>query len=124
MTRATRLFALVCLGSTLGLAQSWYGALVNSKCYDSLERNHSPDDALTSVDRDRHGEILYCAPNAKTKSFGVVLDDGSRLKFDPAGNAQAADFVRRTGKKPIFLVDVKGQVSHHTVSVSSISLAR
>jgi hypothetical protein len=124
MTRFTRLAALLCLGCTLGLAQTWYGALVSSKCYDSLERNHSPDDTLTSVDRDRHGEILYCAPNAKTKSFGVVLDDGSRLKFDSAGDAQAADFVRRTGKKPIFLVNVTGQINRHVVSVSSISPAR
>jgi hypothetical protein len=124
MALISRLSALVCMASVLCFAGSWFGALVDSKCYNALERNKNPGDTLSSVDRDRRGEIQYCTPNAKTKSFGIVLNDGSTFRFDAAGEAKAADLVRGAGKKSPVLVNVTGEEQKNTIKVDSVSMAR
>jgi hypothetical protein len=123
MRRATRLAALLCFLSALSSAASWSGTLVDSKCYDARERNVNPTDTLTSVDRDTNAEIRYCSPSAKTKSFAVVQSSGLSFRLDPAGNAQAAELVRKTGRNSRFAVAVNGEMNKNTVTVDSISLA-
>ena len=59
-----KLAILICLASTLGLAESWSGALVDSKCFASEESNVNLHDSLTNVDRDRGMEIRFCSPSA------------------------------------------------------------
>jgi hypothetical protein len=122
MSLKTRLPALLCLVSAVGLAETWSGFLVNSSCYESLESNHNPNDTETYVDRDRAAEVRYCAPNQKTKSFAVVEGDGESFALDPAGNVKAAALVRQTGKKQLWPVNVSGQREKREVKVSSISL--
>lgn len=120
-----RVVALFCLSSPLGFAESWSGALVDSKCYGYMERNVNPTDTLTYVDRDKNSEIRYCSANAKTKSFAVVLQDGLNVNLDNAGNAKAAELVRNTGKKSLFVVTVTGELSkRNMVKVDSILMAR
>jgi hypothetical protein len=123
MSLKTRLPALLCLASALGLAETRTGFLVNSSCYGSLERNHNPNDTLSFVNRDRGAEVRYCAPNGKTKSFAIVGQDGQTAKFDAPGNVKAAELVRQTGKKSLWPVNVTGQLQRGKVSVDSISLA-
>src|SRR5580704_16132508 len=124
MPRAMRLAAFLCLSSALSFAGSWSGALVDSKCYDSEERNVNPTDTMTSVDRDKDLEIRYCSPSAKTKSFAVVQQDGMGFKLDSVGNAKAAELVRKTGKKSHFAVAITGEMSRNTIKVDLISIAR
>jgi len=120
-----RIAALLAAVSGLAFADSWVGALVDSKCYAALERNRSPTDQLYNVDRDRGEEVLYCSPSVKTKAFGVVPRDGRRsFDLDAAGNAQAADLVAKAGKKKAYVVDVSGQRAKNTVTVDSLSLAK
>jgi hypothetical protein len=120
-----RIVALFCLSSALSFAESWSGALVDSKCYGYRERNVNPTDTMTYVDRDKNSEIRFCTPNAKTKSFAVVLQDGLSFDLDTAGNAKAAELVRNTGKRPLFVVSVSGEMGkRNTVKVDSISIAR
>jgi len=97
---------------------------VDSKCYDSAERNVNPTDTLTYVDRDKNQEIRYCSPSARTKSFAVVQPDGLSFKLDSAGNAKAAELVWKTGKKSLFAVAITGEMSRNTIKVDSISMAR
>jgi hypothetical protein len=123
MSLKTRLPALLCLASALGLAETWTGFLVNSRCYESLESNHNPNDTETYVNRDRGAEVRYCAPNVKTKSFAVVGQDGQTVKFDASGNVKAAELVRQTGKKTFWPVKVTGQLQQGKVIVDSISPA-
>jgi len=99
-----RLTTLACLAATLALAGSWSGALVDSKCWGIEERNVNPTDTLTYVDRDGNLKIRLCSPSPKTKSFAVVQNDGLSVNLDSAGNAKAAEFVRKTGKKSLFTV--------------------
>ena len=123
MTLTIRLAALFCLASALSFAESWSGVLVDSRCYDSMQRNVNPTDTLTNVDRDMNQQIRYCSPNARTKSFAVVLPEGMSFRLDSAGNAEAAQLVRKAGKKSRFVVAVTGTITKGTVKVDSILLA-
>jgi len=123
MALTIRLAVLFCLASAVSYAESWSGVLVDSKCFDSMERNVNSTDTLTNVDRDTNLEIRYCAPNAKTKSFAVVPPEGMSFRLDPAGNAEAAQLVRKAGKKSRFAVAVTGTIAKGTVKVDSILLA-
>jgi len=119
-----RLAALFCLSSALSFAGIWTGALVDSKCYASEERNVNPTDTMTYVDRDRNLEIRFCTPRAKTKSFAIVQADGTVVTLDAGGNAKAAELVRGTGKQSRFAVAVTGALSKDTISVDSIAMAK
>jgi hypothetical protein len=123
MSLKTRLPALLCLAAGLAMAETWSGFLVNSNCYESLESNHNPTDSETYVDRDRGAEVRYCAPNAKTRHFAVVQEDGLSFTLDPAGTLKAAQLVKQTGKKSLWPVIVTGQREKGEVKVNSISLA-
>ena len=124
MALTMRLAALLCLSSALSFGGAWSGFLVDSKCYDAEERNVNPTDTLTNVDRDGNRELRYCSPSAKTKFFAVVQSDGPSLKLDLAGNAKAADLVRKIGKKSLLTVAVTGEISRNTIQVDSISGTR
>jgi hypothetical protein len=124
MALVVRLATVVFLASTVCLAGNWSGALVDSKCYDSLERNVNPHDTLGNVDRDRGQEIRYCSPTGKTKAFAIVDHDGYRFKLDVGGNTQAAELVQKTGKKPLYIVAVTGEMKKKTIKVDSISVIR
>jgi hypothetical protein len=121
---AVRIAALVCFSSALSFAESWSGALVNSKCWAAEERNVNPTDTTTYVDRDRNLEIRLCSPNAKTKSFAVVQPDGLSFQLDAAGNTKAAELIRQTGKGSVFTVAITGERMKNTIKVDSISIAR
>jgi len=120
----TRLSLLFCLWSALSFAGSWSGVLVDSKCYDSEQRNVNPTDTMTAVDRDVNLGIRYCSPKQKTKSFALVQSDGSTFQLDSAGNTKAAELVATTGKRPRFAVAVTGEMDKSTIRVDSISTAR
>jgi hypothetical protein len=124
MTLVMRLATLACLSAPLTLAGSWSGVLVNSKCWAFEENNVNPTDTLTSVDRDRNLEIRACSPNAKTKSFAVVLPDGLSFQLDAAGNTKAAELIRQSGKQSVFTVAVTGEMTKNTVKVDSIATNR
>jgi hypothetical protein len=124
MTIAVRLAALILLSGALLFAGTWSGTLVDSKCFESAERNVNPNDTQTAVDRDMNAEIRYCAAHAKTKSFTVVQSDGSSFRLDAAGNAKAAELVRTTGRKSLLAVTVSGEMTGNTVKVAAISNAR
>ena len=121
---SVRLIALLFLSSALSLAGSWSGTLVDSKCFDSEERNVNPTDTLTHVDRDQNQELRYCSANPKTRSFAVVQPDGLSFKLDPAGNTKAAEIVRKVGKKSRLAVTITGEMDRNTIRVDSISMSR
>jgi hypothetical protein len=115
-----RLAFLFLLAMAQGFSANCLGALVDSRCYEAMERNVNPFEPSTAA-RDRNLEIRYCAPRAKTKTFAIVLEDET-LTLDSTGNSKAAELVRRAGKKPYFVVAVTGEVNGEEVKVDSISL--
>jgi hypothetical protein len=119
-----RAATVLCLTSALSYAESWTGALVDSKCHGYREHNVNPNDTVTYVDRDTREEIRYCSPNAKSKAFTIVLREGPSFRLDSPGNTQAAQRVRNAGKKSVFVVAVTGELNKSTIKVDSISIAR
>src|SRR5579862_599165 len=105
-------------------ARSWSGYLVDSKCYEIEEQNVNPSDTNTYVDRDKDLEIRLCSPNAKTKSFAVVPQDWKMVRFDPAGNAKAAELVHNTAKQRVYLVTIAGEMDRDSLKVDSISMTK
>jgi hypothetical protein len=116
--------ALMFLASGLSFAGSWRGVLVDFRCYDSEEHNVNPHDSLTYVDRDRDWEIRFCSPSAKSKSFALVQADGQSFQFDADGNRKAAELVRQTGKKQLYVVVLTGEANGKKLMVESIALAK
>jgi hypothetical protein len=107
-----------------GMAQSWSGLLVDSKCYDAEERSVNPNDRLTHVERDQNLEIRMCAPKTNTKSFAVVEHGEDSFKLDAAGNARVSELLKETGKKSFHEVTVVGEMENNTPVVDSISSDR
>ena len=114
-------FSFACASA---FAEDWKGILVDSKCYGAEERNVNPTETLTAVDRDRNQEIRYCSPNAKTKTFAIIVPDGRDLRLDSGGDAKAADLVRKIGKRSMLEVSITGGVNGRKLRVDSISPAR
>lgn len=111
------LFSLV---PALSFAESWSGVLVDSKCYDSEERNVNPWEPY----HDQALSVRLCHPTAHTKTFAIVEPDWLRLKLDSSVNAQAAELVRKADKKPYLGVVVTGERNKDTVRVGTISAAK
>jgi hypothetical protein len=122
MAFAMRVAVLACLSSTLGLAESWSGTLVDSRCWDSEENNTRATSIY--VDRDSNLGIRLCSPKAKTRSFMVVLPDGLNLKLDATGNEKAAELVQKSDKKNGVNVVITGETNGNTIKVYSMSMAR
>lgn len=121
--RTIALAALACLTAAPGFAQSVTGFLVDSNCYESVERNVDPWETNPYVDRDRDWEVRFCSPNRKTKSFSLVNHDGLSFKLDAAGNTKAAELVGSTRKKSLLEVSVTGEINKGGIKVSSIAIA-
>src|SRR5579862_3702955 len=119
MVGVIRLLFLFSLAASLSFAETWYGRLVDSGCYESEERNINPKDTLLYVDRDQNWEIRFCSPKAKTKSFTIVEPTGESFKLDSAGNAKAAELIRTSGARQPY-VTVTGEMTQNTVKVDSI----
>jgi hypothetical protein len=68
--------------------------------------------------------IKHCPPKAKTKSLGLVQKDWTIFKFDPAGNAKAAEFVMNTRKQGVYLVTIVGNLDGRILKVESVSMAK
>jgi hypothetical protein len=115
---------LFCLSPALGLAASWPGYLVDSKCYEAIEPNVSPTDSGSDVDRDRSYQARYCHPTGKTKTFVFMQQNGLDFRLDGAGNAKAAEFVRNVGKKAASLVTLTGERSGGFIQVTTIAPVR
>ena len=120
--------AFVCVMPTSAFAQSSSesGYLVDSKCYDAIERDVSPFAISIYLARDKDQEIRLCTPNSKTKSFAVVggPDNLTIFKLDPIGNELAVAFVRKFGKKSFRQVTVVGEKHYDTIVVNTISNAK
>ena len=114
ITRFVSIFSLV---SSLAVAGTWSGFLVDAGCFRSAEDNHNVSDS--PVLKDVGLEIRLCHPKAKTHAFAIVQSDGEAVALDSAGNTQAAQLVRQGLKSPWY-VTANGEIRKNTIAVSSI----
>lgn len=119
-----RIVALLFLTSTLSLAGTWTGTLVDARCWGYAENDVGQKTTLQYVDRDRNLEVRLCSPTAKTKTFAVIPPDGIGLTLDANGSAKAAALMKSAPKHAVIGVTVSGERSRDTIQVSSIAAAR
>jgi hypothetical protein len=121
MTMTLRLACLLCMVSVLSFAGSWTGALVDTNCYTTAQRNSSHGHPASG---DTKRAVRSCAPSGKTMSFSVVQQVGMAFNLDSDGNEKARELVLKEGKKSPFMVHVTGDVSEDNLKVDTISIAK
>lgn len=124
MTRIRQVAFLITLLPLAGFAQTSEGVLVNSTCYYNVDNNVNPAGRNVDAARDRDFELRFCHADARTKAFAVVQSDGQSFKLDNAGNAKAAEIVRKGNPKNMFVVQVTGKIHNESIAVDSITLLR
>ena len=98
--------ATVTLFSTLALAETWTGTLVDNMCKDK------PDLA---------SHTKKCALNCAKSGFGLVTG-GKFVKFDSAGNAKAVTALKASSKEKDLQATVTGTLQDDTIQVESIQI--
>lgn len=115
-----RLAALFFFLTTAGLASTWSGFLVDSRCWTSRQNNVTIE--ATTVARAMNADVRFCSPTRDTKRFAVVLHDWRKFRFDPTGNVRAAQVVAKSPSGSSYNVTVKGLLSDkRTIKVAALS---
>jgi hypothetical protein len=79
MRRILTMCAVVAVFTTLALAESWTGKLVDAGCADQQKGDQQ--------------KMATCDPSSTTTAFALVAS-GKIFKFDDAGNAKAAEALK------------------------------
>jgi hypothetical protein len=119
MTLTVRLAFFLSLASVPSFAAHWSGALVDSECYATAQKNVSFEHPGSTNTR---RPIRSCSPNEKTKSFAIVQVNGMAISLDSDGNEKARAFVLKEGKKSPFMINVVGEMSQDALKVDTISM--
>jgi hypothetical protein len=91
-------------------AETWKNVnVVDSQCVEKVKAN--PDKHTTKCS-------LACAD----EGYGILTPDGTYLKFDAAGNAQAKAAFESTKKTDHLRADVEGTKSGDEIKVTSFKL--
>jgi len=106
MLSMKRLAGLLTLFSSLALAETWNGTLVDVMCKN----------------QDLAGHTTKCAIGCAKSGYGLVLADGKFVKFDEAGNAKALAALKATSKEKDLKAKVTGALDGDTVQVESVEL--
>ena len=106
--------ALLLLGASLGLANSWTGKLVDAECVDRQKMDQQSDKKGT--------DTAGCAPSRSTTNFAVQTKDGRLLRLDPTGNAKAAEMMHDATTAKSVAVTISGTQEGRTVRVDKIEL--
>lgn len=109
MKKVALLLATLALAQ-LAVAETWENvSLMDSNCA-----------ARAKADPDAHTRA--CMLKCSKAGYGVITSDGDFLKFDDAGNAKAAELLKKTDKADHLRVKVSGERQGDQLKVESISL--
>ena len=97
---------LFVLGSSLALAETWTGTVVDVMCKDKDLANHTSK----------------CAIACAKSGFGVVLADGKFMKFDESGNSKALAAVKATSRDKDLKAKVSGTSDGDVITVETIEI--
>lgn len=114
--RTTRLLALFCVVSMLGIAglqaapETWsHASLMDTQCATKFKDNP-----------DKHDK--KCALQCQKAGYGIYTQDGTFLKLDPAGNQKAVDALKNTSQTDSLHVTVTGERQGDTIKVASLKM--
>lgn len=105
MNRIIQVGIIAVVTGGFALAGTWSGELVSARCMQESygAKANSPEG---------------CSPTAGTNVFGVKTADGTVLRFDAAGNREAAAALREAPRKQN--VTVSGALEGKTLKVESM----
>lgn len=110
MRRATVLMAVFLALPAFAAAENWSNvSMIDSQCSTKAKAN--PDAHTKS-----------CAMACAKSGFGILAKDGSYLKFDAKGNAEAMKLLESTNKADHLRVDVSGTKEGSVIHVQSLKL--
>jgi hypothetical protein len=92
--------------STLALADSWTGTVVDVMCKS----------------KDLAGHTAKCAVSCSKGGYGLVLSDGKFVKFNETGNAKALASLKATAKEKDLKAKVSGTLENDVINVESIEI--
>ncbi|MBM3775034.1 MAG: hypothetical protein FJW37_07685 [Acidobacteria bacterium] len=100
------LLALALALSSLAAEESWTGLLTDAMC----------------ARQDQSVHPVSCMIGCAKGGFGLVLENGRFLKFDPAGNEKALAALKATSKEKQVEATVKGSLAGETIAVTALEL--
>ena len=105
---------------TAGLASTWSGFLVDSRCWTSRQDNVTME--ATTVARATNADVSFCSPTRDTKRFTVVVHDWRKLRLDPTGNVRAAQVIAKAAEGSSYSATVQGLLrDKKTIEVAALS---
>ena len=120
MKKAMILFSIT---STLCLAETWTGKLVDATCADQSRSSSPSANSGQSTTGQNAKDMSACAPKESTTSFALQTSDGRVIKLDSAGNTKAADTFKANSKanRGDMQVTVTGTMTGDMVQVDNIN---
>jgi len=95
---------------TLVWAETWKNVpLIDAMCLSKVK-----------ADPDKH--TTECLIQCSRSGYGILLSDGTYLRFDEAGNKRALDALKATKKKAGIRVTVTGDRTGNIIKVTSIAI--
>ena len=101
-----KLVVPVLLLSGVAMGDSWNGTLIDVMCKDRDPAAHTRD----------------CAVKCSESGYGLVLSDGTFLKFDADGNTKALEVLKSADKEKDLTAEVTGTAEDGAIKVESIKL--
>lgn len=98
--------AAFAFSSTLALAETWTGTVVDVMCKNNDLASHTRD----------------CAISCAKSGYGIVLADGRFIKFDERGNVKALAALKATSKDKELKAKVTGALKDEVIQVESIQI--
>ena len=113
-----KVMILLSIASTLCLAETWTGKLVDATCAEH-GKNTNPSAASGQSSKDMNA----CTPRENTTSFAIRIPDGQIIKLDSTGNKLAADTFKANSKsnKGEMVITITGTITGDTVQVDSVN---
>jgi hypothetical protein len=99
-----RLIAGFALTTTLALAETWSGTVVDVACKKNDLAKHTRE----------------CAISCAKSGYGIVLADGKFIKFDEHGNVAALKALKGSSKESDLKAKVTGTLKADVIQVESI----
>lgn len=99
-----KLLAGLALFSSLALAESWNGIVVDVMCKNNDLASHTRE----------------CAISCSRSGYGIVLADGKFIKFDERGNAKALAALKGSSKDKDLKAKVTGTLKDDVIQVEAI----
>jgi hypothetical protein len=110
MRKLGTLFGVLALAAAPLAAETWTNvSVIDSNCL-----------AKVKADPDKHP--VSCALQCAKGGYGLLLKDGTYLKFDAAGNEKTVAALKETKKSDTIRATVEGEKDGETIKVKSVKL--